>query len=181
MRISKLNKRSWSILVLVLIALVVVACAQATPTPLPTPTPEPTPTATPEPTPTPEPTATPTPMPTPTPEPTATPTPEPTATVPPTIPPSPTPSGAGQNLPPHIFIGSVTIDGAPAPDGTVVTALVNGAEVGSAVVTDGKFTNLQVGAAGQTVTFRVGEVTANETATTEVGGATVVDLTASSG
>jgi hypothetical protein len=170
----KLNKWSGSIVVLVLIALIVAACAEPTPTPSPTPEP----TATPAPTPTPEPTATPTPAPTPTPEPTTTPTPEPTATPAPT--PAPTPAGQAQ-LPPHVFIGTVMIDGAPAPDGTVVTALVNGAEVGSAVVTNGEFTNLQVGVPGETVTFRVGDLTANETTTTEVGGATVVDLTASGG
>jgi hypothetical protein len=86
---------------------------------------------------------------------------------------------ARQNLPPHIFIGTASIDGAPAPDGTVVTALVNGAEVGSAVVQNGKYTNIQVGLSGQTVTFRVGSLNAKETATTEVGGADVVNLTAS--
>jgi hypothetical protein len=178
MSVLKLNKWSGSIVVLVLIALIVAACAEPTPTPSPTPEPTPEPTATPAPTPTPEPTATPTPAPTPTPEPTATPTPEPTATPAPT--PAPTPAGQAQ-LPPHVFIGTVMIDGAPAPDGTVVTALVNSAEVGSAVVTNGEFTNLQVGVPGETVTFRVGDLTTNETATTEVGGATVVDLTASGG
>jgi hypothetical protein len=71
------------------------------------------------------------------------------------------------------------INGAPAPDGTVVTALVHGTEVGSAVITNGEFTNLRVGMPGETVTFRIGDLEANETATTEVGGATIVDLTAS--
>ena len=137
--------------------------------------------ATPAPTPTPEPTATPTPAPTPTPQPTATPLPEPTATATPVPAPTPTPVERAQNRPPHIFIGTVTIDGAPAPDGTVVTAIVDGAEVGSAVVQNGEYANLQVGVPGETVTFRVGNLTANETATTEVGGADIVNLTASSG
>ena len=50
----------------------------------------------------------------------------------------------------------------------------------SEVEPQGKFRSLQVGPAGRTVTFRVGEFLANETATTEVGGADVITLTASS-
>lgn len=40
---------------------------------------------------------------------------------------------------PHQFYGSVMINGAPAPDGTVVSARINGEEVASGVTTGGKY------------------------------------------
>jgi hypothetical protein len=73
------------------------------------------------------------------------------------------------------------IDGQPAREGTIVTAMIGGQEVGKAVVEgdEGQFT-LQVGVPGQTVTFLVDTYQAGETATTEVGGADMIELTASS-
>ncbi len=40
---------------------------------------------------------------------------------------------------PHAFYGSVTVNGNPAPDGTVITAKINGVEVARTVTSDGKY------------------------------------------
>ena len=141
----------------------------------PTPEPPPTPTNTPEPTPT----NTPEPTPTNTPEPTPTATPEPTAT------PAPQPLPDRQtSIAPHVFAGTATIGGAPAPDGTVVTAWVDGFSeaVGEGVVAGGSY-NLKVfqfgtaSFADRTISFKIGESTANETGTWQTFGADVVNLT----
>ena len=142
--------------------------------PTPTPEPAPTPTFTPEPTPT----NTPEPTPTNTPEPTPTPTPEPTAT------PAPQPLPARSSAAPNVFVGTATIVGAPAPDGTVVTAWVEGFSepVGEGVVTGGSYAlkAFQFGTtsfAGRIIIFKIGESTANETGTWQSLGADVVNLT----
>src|SRR5690349_5630149 len=70
----------------------------------------------------------PTPTPTPTTTATATPTPTPTATA--------TPPAAGI-LPPTRFWGTLTINGALAPIGTRVTAVIDGRDCGSRVTTTG--------------------------------------------
>ena len=97
------------------------------PTDVPTRTPSPLPTATAVPTPT----VIPTPTPTPTPSPTLVPTPVPTID----IAKSPLPEVVNDN-PPHVFVGTVTIDGQIAPDGTEVSAwmLQYSEPVGSSVV-----------------------------------------------
>ena len=140
------------------------------------------PTATSVPTPTAEPTATP--LPTPTLAPTATATPRLSAGIVPHTPtPLPTPTPAPDldqlrlNTPPHIFVGAVTIDGLPAPEGTVVRALVDGVEVASAQVEDGKYLPLAILIPGQTVTFMVGDLTAAQTSFTKVGGIELLNLT----
>ncbi len=155
--------------------------ATQVPTKAPTATTIPTPTA--EPTPTPVPTATP--LPTPTVAPTATATPRLSAGIVPHTPtplPAPTPvpdlDQLSQNRPPHIFVGTVTIDGSPAPEGTVVRALVNGVEVASVKVEDGKYLPMAILIPGETVIFVVGGLTAAETFVTEVGGVNVLNLTA---
>ena len=101
------------------------------PTPIPTvslapttvPTTVPTPVATLVPTPIPAtvPTTVPTPTPVPTPVPTLVPTPVPT----PVKPKLPLPAVVNEN-PPHVFVGTVTIGGELAPEGTEVTAWVLG-------------------------------------------------------
>ena len=141
------------------------------------------PTATTMPTPTAEPTATP--LPTPTLAPPATATPRLTMRIAPRTP-TPLPTSTpvpdldqlSQNRPPHIFVGAVLVDGLPAPDGTVVRAMVNGVEVASVQVEDGIFPALAVLIPGQTVTFLVGDLTAAETFFTEVGGIDLLNLTA---
>ncbi len=89
--------------------------------------------------------------------------------------------------PPHRFAGSVTIDDEPAAAGTSVTAVVNGAECGSATVIEssaGSTYALDVpdscADAGDTVSFQVGGYDAAESGTWAVGGRTDLALTASS-
>ena len=87
--------------------------------------------------------------------------------------------------PPHRFAGSVTLEGEPAAAGTSVTALVGGAECGSATVitgASGSTYSLDVPAdcadAGDTVNFQVGGVAAAEYGMWASGGRTDLDLTA---
>ena len=154
---------------------------EAQPTATSVPTPAPTPTV--EPTFVPEPTATP--LPIPTLGPTATATPRiimgivrPTPTPAPTPTPLPDLDVLRQNLPPQIILGTVTIDGSPAPDGTVVRALVDGVEVASVQVMEGKYPRLDFLTPAQTVTFMIGDLTAAETFVTTVGGIDMLNLTA---
>ena len=190
------------------------AAPVATPVPTPVPTPEdaatPTPTrvpaqqpqptsapaapATQAPPPTPVATVTPaltaTPVPTPTPAPTPMPTatPAPTATLPPTATP------AAVSLPPvnnqvfpHAFVGTATIDGISAPDGTVVSAWIQGfsESVGEGVVSGGSFV-VQISQYGnesfngKTITFKVGVHDAQQTAVWGSGQADELNLSASS-
>ena len=162
-----------------------VPVATQAPTPIPTstpvptlaPTPMPTPSATARPTPTP--TAIPTPTPSPTPTAVPTPTPVPTS-APAQLPP------VSPNVLPHVFVGTVTIDGVTAPDGTVITAWIQGflVPVGEGVVSGGNY-DLQVPQygnepfSGKTVTFKVGGLDANQTAVWRTGEGTILDLAAS--
>ena len=88
---------------------------------------------------------------------------------------------------PHIFVGTVTLDGAPAPDGTVVSAWVEGVTdaAGTTTTTGGSYNIVadpgEDSWAGLTVTFLVAGSAAGEIATFEHGGADVLDLTATSG
>ena len=85
---------------------------------------------------------------------------------------------------PHFFVGTAIVGGAPAPDGTVITAWVEGFSepVREAVVAGGSY-NLKVfqfgkaSFADRTITFKIGESTANETGVWQSFGADVVDLT----
>ena len=169
------------------LVLVLTACASGTPrTPEPLPTLVPISTFTPraEPTATgiPEPTATPppTPAPTPTPPPTATPvpttTPLPTATPIPPLAPLPE---RDNSEPPHVFAGSVTINGAPAPNGTEVTVWLEefNAPLGAGTSSGGDYSVLAIqhGARsfeGRTLIFKVNGQDSGETAIWEKGGAT---------
>jgi len=84
-----------------------------------------------------------------------------------------------QENPPHFFTGTVTIDGVLAPNGTVITALIDGIEQGSTSVgSGGAYTLLVSQGAGTGITFKIGNLDANETATWEQGGATALNLTA---
>jgi hypothetical protein len=93
--------------------------------------------------------------------------------------------------PPNRFFGSVTLDGAPAAAGTVVSAQIGGVECGSTTivtgetfayildaVSDGEISGC--GSAGASVTFLVGGNAADQTATWTSGDFTQLDLTASS-
>ena len=90
---------------------------------------------------------------------------------------------SAQRLPAHGFVGSVTLDNAPAPDGTTVAASVDGAEVASTTVTNGRY-NLAVDQKddnfdGKTVSFRVDGNPAAESSTWMSGMVETVNLTAS--
>ena len=147
----------------------------ATPVPEPTATPIPQPTATPAP----EPTATPTPAPTPVP-PTPAPTPTPVATAAPTPVSSATDGAPERNdaVPPHIIVGIASIDGTPAPAGTVVTAHAGELEVASsAVVGDSGNFSFSIPYPDAEVTFKVRGITAlNAVVNTEIGGSTLLNL-----
>lgn len=92
---------------------------------------------------------------------------------------------AAQQVPPHVFTGTVTTeDGAAAADGTEVTAWIGGEQVGpTATISDGRYT-IQIeqpegeSFAGETVSFRIGDASAAETGTWQQGGADILDLTA---
>ncbi len=84
---------------------------------------------------------------------------------------------------PHVFVGAVTIDGAPAPNGSDVTVWLAqfDAPVGVAIVSDGKYSVLanQHGSesfVGQTLIFKINGQNSGETGVWERGGATVLDL-----
>ena len=79
----------------------------------------------------------------------------------------------GQQIPPHLTAITATVDGAPAPDGTVITAWIDGNEVGSGAVASGTAVLVISGDAsftGKTISFKVGSLDAKETDTWEQGG-----------
>lgn len=168
-----------------------------TPEPTASPTPEPTSEPTTAPTAVPVPAATPTPVPTPLPVPTLRPTARPPVTIStdteplPALPvnclsefqPTP-PNTSGQTLP-HVFAGTVHVDGAIAPDGIVVTARIDGLLAAVAVLKDGSYTLVVeppqgVSYIGKKVIFSVGECQASPTAIWQTARVDRVDLTATS-
>ena len=153
-----------------------------TPTPAPTLAPTPRPMATPAPTPTPTPTPSPTATPTPVPTVTPTPTPDPTPTPPPTPGPAPLPERNFTELP-HVFVGSVTISGVAAPNGTEVTVWIAkySGPVGTGTSSGGNYTVLvhQHGIesfGGKTLIFKVNGQDTGETGSWARGGATILAL-----
>ena len=94
------------------------------------------------------------------------------------------PSGASaQPPPPHVFIGSATINGSPAADGMVVAAVVDGRQVAAKMVSGGSYEAIYVfptngSFVGKIVTFTIGGIPANETALWKQGGATSLNLSA---
>jgi hypothetical protein len=91
-----------------------------------------------------------------------------------------------QNARPHVFVGTVTLDGAGAADGAAVTAWVDDAQVAATTVTGGQYNLLviQTGGAsfaGKTVSFKVSNANAAATGTWEEGGGDVLDLVATTG
>jgi hypothetical protein len=135
------------------------------------------------PTPTPTPTVAPTSPPTV--EPTVAPTPIPTIATTPTPMPPPTPDNVSG--PPCRFHGTVTLNGAAAPSGTVITAIIEGygytttvqATVGSSTysITIPKAQGVTYEA--MAVTFRVGTAAAIQTSAWTMGGNVLVNLIAS--
>jgi hypothetical protein len=95
------------------------------------------------------------------------------------------PSGASaQRVIPHAFLGLATVNGFPAADGTVVSALVDGRQVAAKSVSGGSYPVLLVepdndSFVGKTVTFTIGGIPANETALWTQGEVSELNLSAS--
>ena len=91
---------------------------------------------------------------------------------------------SAQRLPAHGFAGSVTLDGAPAPDGTTVAAWIGEAEVTSTTAMNGRYKlvvdQMDMAYTGETVTFSVDGNLAGESSTWMSGRVESLDLTASS-
>lgn len=94
---------------------------------------------------------------------------------------------SAQKAPPHAIVGTATLDGATAAEGTVVAALVDGTEGGTATAdADGGFVLLvepgdDDSFAGKTISFTVGGKDAAETTDWVQGNAEEIDLTAGEG
>jgi hypothetical protein len=89
---------------------------------------------------------------------------------------------SAQQVPPHGFVGTATVNGLPAPVGTPVVALIGGEQHGSTMVSNnGQYGPLLVSPGSVTeITFRIGTLAATQTATWEQGALESLDLTASS-
>jgi len=87
-----------------------------------------------------------------------------------------------QQLPPCRVQGTVALDGKTAPDGTTVTASIEGTQVATGTVASGKYkVQFDLGTySGKTITFKVGTAAANETAVA-TNGLVTLNLTATSG
>ena len=159
-------KLAVAFLVISVLLFILSACASevdrdGTATPVPTATLIPTPTNTPVPTPTLTPTAT---LPAPTPVPVILP-------------------GIDNNIPPHVFVGSLTIGGLAAPDGTEVTVWVPqyNRPIGTGVTLSGNYSVLahQHGFEsfqGNTLIFKVSGKDTGETGTWDKGGGSILAL-----
>ncbi len=90
-----------------------------------------------------------------------------------------------QQVPPHVFIGSASIDNHPVSDGTVIVSCVNGAGVSEAAIDGGSYKLLVEQPLGQSfagkfVQFTIGDRQAGESHPWEQGGAHELDLHAGS-
>ena len=91
---------------------------------------------------------------------------------------------SAQGVPlPHGFLGSATVNGSPAANGTVVAALVDGQQVAAKSVTGGTYPVLLVEPSGEsfvgkTVTFTIGGIAAAQTFIWQQGEVTELNLTA---
>jgi hypothetical protein len=90
-----------------------------------------------------------------------------------------------QRVPPHVFVGTASVNGVAAPDGSAVTAWVDGEQVADAYASGGDYTLLvdqgDSSFAGKAVSFKISGVEAAETADWTQGGAEVLDLVAAAG
>jgi hypothetical protein len=84
---------------------------------------------------------------------------------------------------PHIFVGTLTINGAPAPDGTRVSIWLPefDAPIGTGVSSGGDYSALanQYGLrsfGGRSLIFLIDGLDSGQTAIWEKGGATILDL-----
>ena len=90
---------------------------------------------------------------------------------------------SAQQVPPHVIIGKATLNGAPAHEGTMVTAMVDGQKAGSSTVmgAEGKFETLLVMGPGEEITFMIGSSMAMEKVPWMQGGAMMQNLNADPG
>ena len=90
-----------------------------------------------------------------------------------------------QRVPPHVFVGTVTLDGAAAADGAAVTAWIDGEQVAATNASGGEYSLLvdqgDSSYAGKTVSFKVSGANAAETAAWMQGGGDVLNLTGVTG
>jgi hypothetical protein len=113
------------------------------------------------------------------------PTPTPPTPTPPT-PTPPTPTATPTVIQPMILLGSVTLNGRPAPDGTDILALVVGTVCGRTQATGGRYTVAVLsastvagcGVTGAPVTFTVGGVPADQATIFQPGAVVELNLTA---
>ena len=90
---------------------------------------------------------------------------------------------SAQRVIPHAFLGSATVNGSPAANGTVVAALVDGQQMAAKSVTGGTYPVLLVEPSGEsfdgkTVTFTIGGIAAAQTYIWQQGEVTELNLTA---
>ncbi len=87
------------------------------------------------------------------------------------------------NVPPHAFVGNLTIDGRAARAGIRVSAMVDGEVIATVVTTTGGRYRLKVGQGQEdfedkVVTFTAGDLTVEQTGAWRQGGVDILDLTA---
>ncbi len=86
---------------------------------------------------------------------------------------------SAQQVPPHVFTGTVTVNGIFAPPGTTVSAVIDGVQQGSVSTGAGGSYILRVNqGSGTDISFMVDTLNAKQTASWEQGGAELLDLTA---
>jgi len=94
---------------------------------------------------------------------------------------------SAQRVMPHVFVGTASLDGVAAPEGTAVSAWVAGAEAATGTTGAGGAYTLLVDQgdeesyAAETVSFKIGDSEADETGSWVEGGADELDLSATSG
>jgi len=93
-----------------------------------------------------------------------------------------------QRVPPHVFVGTASLDGASAVDGAAVTAWIDGEQVASTHADGGEYSLLIDQSdhedsvfAGKSVSFKVSGANAAETADWVQGGGDVLNLVATTG
>jgi len=90
-----------------------------------------------------------------------------------------------QRVPPHVFVGSATLDGAAVADGAAVTAWIDGEQVADTTASGGDYSLLidqgDSTYAGKTVSFKISGSNADESAPWIQGGGDVLDLNADTG
>jgi len=90
-----------------------------------------------------------------------------------------------QRVPPHVFVGTASLDGTAAVDGAAITAWIDGEQVAATNASGGEY-NLLVDQgdstfAGKTVSFKVSGSNAAETSAWIQGGGDVLNLVAATG